>query len=36
MRSQQKTLERMRDPDAPKSTQAADAPSRTPNHKGVD
>lgn len=36
MRSQQKVLERMRDPNAPKSTLAADAPSRTPDHKGVD
>ena len=36
MRSQQKTIERMRDPNAPKSTLAADAPSRTSDHEPVD
>ena len=36
MRSQQKTIERMRDPNAPKSTLAADAPSRTADHEPVD
>lgn len=36
MRSQKKTIERMRDPNAPKSTLAADAPARTRDHRPVD
>ena len=36
MRSQAKTRERMRDPNAPKSTLAADARSTTPDHKPVE
>lgn len=36
MRSQKEVIERMRDPNAPKSTLAADAPSRTPDHEPVD
>ena len=36
MRSQQKTIERMNDPNAPKSTLAADAPNKTRDHKPVD
>lgn len=36
IRSQQKTIERMNDPTARKSTLAADAPSTTPDHKPVE
>lgn len=35
-RSQAKTRERMRDPNAPKSTLAADGPNHKPDGKGVD
>jgi hypothetical protein len=34
MRSQQQTLRRKADPDAPKSTLASDAPGTTPDGKG--
>ena len=36
MRSQQKVLERKRDPNAPKSTLAADSPAHTASGKPVD
>ena len=36
MRSQDEVLKRMRDPNAPKSTLAADAPSRTKDGEPVD
>ena len=36
MRSQQKVLERKRDPNAPKSTLAADGPNHTRSGKPVD
>lgn len=36
MRSQEQVIKRMRDPNAPKSTLAADSPARTKDHEPVD